>query len=113
MAFPPLENSDHVAVAVSVDFQSNSHQYAPFHCIAYDYFCAGWDALRDHLRYVPRKDTFKLGASAAGSRFYKWVQVGIDVLIPHRKYQAKSHSSPWFSAACAAAIVHRNHFFYL
>ena len=38
-------------------------------------------------------------------------QVGIDVYIPHRKYQVKPHSSPWFSAACAAAIVHRNHFF--
>ena len=33
------------------------------------------------------------------------------VYIPHRKYQGKRHSSPWFSAACAAAIVHRNHFF--
>ena len=33
--------------------------------------------------------------------------------IPHRKYQVKLHSSPWFSAACAAAIVHRNHFFRL
>ena len=42
-----------------------------------------------------------------------WVQVGIDVYITHRKYQVKSHSSPWFSAACAAAIVHRNHFFCL
>ena len=39
------------------------------------------------------------------------VQVGIDVSIPHRKYQVKSHSFPWFSAACAAAIVHRIHFF--
>ena len=29
------------------------------------------------------------------------------------KYQVKHHSSPWFSAACAAAIVHRNHFFCL
>ena len=27
--------------------------------------------------------------------------------------QVKHHSSPWFSAACAAAIVHRNHFFHL
>ena len=26
-------------------------------------------------------------------------------------YQVKPHSSPWFSAACVAAIVHRNHFF--
>ena len=45
--------------------------------------------------------------------FCEWVQVGIDVYIPHRKYQVKPHSSPWFSAACAAAIVHRNHFFCL
>ena len=53
------------------------------------------------------------GASAAASEFCEQVQVGIDVYIPHRKYQVKPHSSPWFSAACAAAIVHRNHFFRL
>ena len=52
-----------------------------------------------------------LSASAAASEFCEWVQVGIDVYIPHRKYQVKPHSSPWFSAAFAAAIVHRNHFF--
>ena len=39
------------------------------------------------------------------------VLIGIDVYTPHRKYQVKFHSFPWFSAACAAAIVHRNHFF--
>ena len=38
---------------------------------------------------------------------------GIDVYIPHRKYQVKPHSSPWFSAACAAARVYRNYFFRL
>ena len=32
---------------------------------------------------------------------------------PHRKYKFKPHSSPWFSAACAAAMVHRNRFFRL
>ena len=52
---------------------------------------------------------FKLSASAATSEFCGLVQVGIDV-IPHCKYQVKPHSPPWFSAACAAAIVHRNHF---
>ena len=51
--------------------------------------------------------------SAPASEFCEWVQVGIDVYIPHWKYQVKPHSSPWFSAACAAAIVHRNHFFRL
>ena len=50
MAFPPLGNSDHVVVSVSIDFPVNSNQVKP-------------------------------------------------------------HSSPWFSAACAAAIVQRNHFF--
>ena len=49
----------------------------------------------------------------AASEFSEWVQVGIDVYIPHHKYQVKSHSFPWFSAACAAAIVHRSHFFRL
>ena len=113
IAFPPLGNSDHVVVSVSIDFPTNSQQDAPFHRIAYDYSRADWDGLRDHLRGVPWQDIFKLGACAAASKFCEWVQVGIDVYIPHRKYQVKSHSSPWFSAACAAAIVHRNHFFRL
>ena len=36
-----------------------------------------------------------------------------DVYIPNRNYQVKPHSSPWFSAAFAGVIVHRNHFFHL
>ena len=111
MAFPPLINSDHAVVSVSIDFPTNSQWDAPFHCIAYDYSCADSDSLCDHLRDVPWEDIFKLGASAAASEFCEWVQVGIDVYIPHRKYQLKPHLSPWFSAACAAAIVHRKHFF--
>ena len=113
MAFPPLGNSDHVVVSVSIDFPVNSKQEAPFHRVAYDYSRADWDGLCDHLRDVPWEDIFKLGASTAASEFCEWVQVGIDVYISHRKYQVKPHSSPWFSAACAAAIVHRNHFFRL
>ena len=112
MAFAPLGNSDHV-ISVSIEFPTNSQQDAPFHRIAYDYSRADWDGLRDHLRDVLWEDIFKLAASAAASEFCEWVQVGIDVYIPHRKYQVKPHSSPWFSAACAAAIVHRNHFFRL
>ena len=81
--------------------------------MAYDYACADWDGLCDHLRDVPWKDIFKVSASAAASEFCDWGQVGIDVYIPHHKDQVKPHSSPWFSAACAAAIVHRNHFFHL
>ena len=111
MAFPPLGNSDHVVVSVSMDFPSNSQRDAPFHRIVYDYSRADWDGLRDHLRNVLWEDIFKLGASAAASEVCEWVQVGIDVYIPHRKHQVKSHSSPLFSASCVAVKVHRNHFF--
>ena len=85
MVFPPLGNSDLVVVSVSIDFPINSKQDIPLHRVAYDYSCAA-------------------------NEFCEWVQVGI---IPHRKYQVKPHSSPWFSAARAAAIVHRNPFFCL
>ena len=111
MTFPPLGNSDHVVVSVSIDFPINSKQDTPFHHMAYDYSCADWDGLRDHLRDVPWENIFKLEASTAASEFCEWVQVGIDVYISHRKYHVKLNSSPWFSAACAAAIVHTKHFF--
>ena len=45
--------------------------------------------------------------------FVRFSRLELMLCIPHRKYQAKSHSSPWFSAACATAIVHRIHFFRL
>ena len=63
------------------------------------------------MRDIPQEYIFKLGASAAASEFCELVQVGIHVYIPHRKYQVKPHSSPWFSAACAAVMAQRNHFF--
>ena len=101
-----MENCDH-AVPVSISFLSNLQWDAP----SYDYSHADWDGLRDHLRPVLWKNVFKLSASAAVSEFCEWVQVGIDVYIPHHKYQIKPHSSPWFSAACTAAIVYGNHYF--
>ena len=63
------------------------------------------------MRDVPWEYIFKRGASAAAGEFCEWIQVGIDVYTSHRKCQIKSHSSPWFSAACTAAIAHRNHSF--
>ena len=80
--FPPLGNSDHVVVSVSIDFPSYSQRDAPFHRIAYDYSRANWDGFRDHLRDVPWKDIFKPSASAA-CEFCECVQVRTDVYIPH------------------------------
>ena len=79
---------------------------------AYDNSCADWNGLCDHLRDVSWEGFFKFSVSAAASEFCEWIHVGIDVYIPHRKYQVKPDSSPWFSPACAAAIVYRNHFFH-
>ena len=110
MAFPSLGSSDHAVVSISFDFPSNSKLNASFHCIVYDYFCADWDSLCDHLRDVPWVDIYKLNASAA-SPFYQWIQVGIDVYVPHYEYQVKPLSYPWFSAVCAPSIGHRNPFF--
>ena len=60
---------------------------------------ANWDGLRDNLRDVPWEVIVKLSASAAAGEFCE--------------YQVKPHSSRWVSAACAAAIVHKSHFFHL
>ena len=72
--------------------------------------CADGDGLHDDLRDIPWEDIFKLRASAAASEFCEWFQLAIDVYMCHCKYQVKSHSSPWFTADCDAAIVHRNNF---
>ena len=67
MAFPRLGNSVHVAVPVSIEFPSSSQWDAPFHRIVYDYSCADWNSLCDHLRDVPWEDFFKLIESSATS----------------------------------------------
>ena len=64
MTFPQLGNSDHV-VSVSIDFSSNSQWDASLHRIVYDYSCADWDGLCDHLRDVPWEDIAWLSASAS------------------------------------------------
>ena len=77
----------------------------------YDYSHADWDSPRYHLREVPWEHISKLVASTAAAEFCEWVQVGMDIYLPHRKYQVKPHSSPWFSVTSDAAIDHRNHVF--
>ena len=69
MAFPPLGNSDHDVVSVSIDFPINSKQDTLFHRMAYNYSRANWDGLGDHLRDTPWEDIFELSASAAASEF--------------------------------------------
>ena len=67
--FPPLGNSDHVAISVSIDLPSNSLWDATFHHRTYDYSRAEWDSLHDPFRDVPWGDIFKICASAVASKF--------------------------------------------
>ena len=106
LAFPPLGNYD--VISVTTDFHSNSKVDAPFHCTTYDYLRANWGGLRNHLRGVPLEGILKFGTSPSDTEFCEWIQFGVDVYIPHCKYQAKLHSSPCFSAAYATAIANRN-----
>ena len=65
VASPPLVNSDHVVLSVSIVFLSNSKWEAPFHRTAYGYFRASRvSGLPDQLRDVPWEDIFKLDVSA-------------------------------------------------
>ena len=105
MAFPALGHFDYVAV------WSNSKWGAPFHRIAYNYSCADWDGLCDHLRDFPCGDIFKLSISAA-SEFSEWVQVGINVYIPHCKYHVKHHHMV-FSCLCCCHSSYKSLFLFV
>ena len=114
MAFPLFEDSNHVVISVSIDIPSICVKgKAPLHCIAHDYSSDDWNGLHDHLKDILWEDIFVLGASATVTEFYMCLQVGIDVYIPHHKYQVKPHLSPRLSNVCATVITHRNHVFSL
>ena len=100
-------------VSVSIDFPLNSKRCTSFDRTGFVDYLDDLDVLRDQLRDSLSKDIFKSGAYVAAVEFFEFVQVRIHVQISDRIYQVKSHSSPWFSAAGAAPIAHRSHFFLL
>ena len=71
--------------------------------MAYDYSRADWDRVRGHLRDVLNSVLLLLLVNFVSG--FRLELMYISLIEPR--------SSPWFSAACAAAIFHRNHFFHL
>ena len=111
---PPLGNSDHVLLELRLKCQSFHNQDSPFHRTSYDYNGADWDSFRAFIRDIPWKDGLgSLPASSCASELAEWIQIGIDEYIPHRRYQLKPHSAPWFGSDCAAALADRNRLFNL
>ena len=109
MAFPPLGNSDHTVASVSIDFPINSKWDALFHRISYDYSRADWDGLRNHLRYIQGRISLNSMLLLLLLNFVSGFRLEL-IYISLRSSHTHLHD---FSAACAAAIVHRNHFFRL
>jgi len=107
----PLGTSDHcvVSVASSTLF---SRQSAPFHRTVYNYSKADWCGFRTFLSQVPWRSALKGNVNTAAQEVTEWIQIGMEVYIPSRRYQQKPHSQPWFSPECAAAICQRNFFFH-
>ena len=109
----PLGRSDHCMVTVAIDVQCKQSSDVPFHRTVYRYSKADWDGFRSYIADAPLDYIFKFRASKVASLITDWVTTGMDTFIPHKKYQQKPNSQPWFTPECAAAIAHRNHFFHL
>ena len=90
---------------ILINFPANSEGGTPFHRTVFNYSRADWEGLSDHLiADVPWEDIFKSCPSAAAAPIILWVGPGWNWC----KYQVKPHL---LSAACAAAIAHRNEAF--
>ena len=108
----PLGNSDHLVVNVEINLSLSLANDSPHHRTLYSFDRTNWDDFRDFLRDLPLDHIFALNADECAREIVSWIQEGIQNFVPHRTYQVKPHSNPWFSPACASAIAHRNHYFH-
>ena len=112
LAFPLLGNSDHAMVSVSIDFPVKSNMMPHFIVwlmatlmLIGLVFVIIWEMIHGKISLISVLLLLQVNFVSAFRLKLMY--------IPHRQYQVKPHLSPWFSTACAAAIVHRNHFFCL
>ena len=92
MAFPPLGNSDHVVISVSIYWLSvplKNGSLVSLHSFWLLLCWLGWSlwsfercSMREFFNLL-----FKLGASSAPKDCSRWVQAGTDVYISQWKYQ--------------------------
>ena len=92
-----------MAVSVDVKFVVKSTNEHLYHRTVYSYSKADWDGLRVHLKDMPWLDIFRHDVNYADREITQWVEIGIDCYIPRRKFQLKSHSSPWFTPNASKA----------
>ena len=100
-------------VNVEINFITNSSHEPTIYRNFFSYQRRDWGNFRDLIRDFPLEHIFNLDAEECAKEIASWLHDGIDAYIPSQKYQVKPHSSPWYSLAIAAAIVHRKHYFHL
>ena len=96
MAFPPLGNSDHIVVSVSIDFQSNSQRDATFHhmlmtilvliwtdfMIIWEMF-HGWISLNSVLLLMPVNFVSGLKLELLYEQSQKWTLFCFKMILPY------------------------------
>ena len=84
---------------------------APFHRTVWQYSKADWCGFRSFIRDIADK-ILSESVHKSAHELSEWLLTGMETYIPHRTYQVKPHSQPWFTPECAAAICQRDHFFH-
>ena len=103
---PPIGNSDHSIVSVSVSYSSPSTTFQPFHRMVFQFGKADWDGFRCFLADVPWSSVQGLGPDLAADELSQWINLGMEIYIPLRTYHIRAHSQHWYTPACAAPIAH-------
>ena len=108
----PLGSSDHCVVTVNHK-QASSIPSVPFHRTVYRYSAADWCGFRTYLSDASSQKGLIItdDVHESAQNLEEVIQNGMKAYIPHRSYQVKPHSQPWFTPECAAAICQRDHFF--
>ena len=108
----PLGTSDHCVITVSGK-QVCSTPSAPFHRTVYQFSKADWCGFRTFLSQVQAENLIlSENVHKSAQELTEWLQIGMLAYIPHRTFQMKPHSQPWFTPECAAASCQRDHFFH-
>ena len=89
-----------------------SNPSVPFHRTIYRYSKADWCGFRSFISQVSEGLILSDDVHKSAQELSEWLQIGMKAYIPHRSYQVKPHSQPWFTPECAAAICQRDHFFH-
>ena len=98
----------HAVLSVSIDFPSYSQRDTLFHGIAYDYSRADWDGLFEMFYGRISLNSVFLLLVLNFVKGFELELIYISLMESIRSSLTHFHG---LTAACAAVIVHRNHFF--